>query len=50
MNFVDRSSPISMSRQFKLLEVPKSSCYHKPKATEGLDDEEIMQEIDLVFT
>lgn len=49
MSFVDRDSSISMSRQFKLLEVPKSSYYHKPKEKEGSDDEQIMQEMDRIY-
>lgn len=40
---------MSLNKQCKLLGVPRSSYYHKPKRKEGLLDELLMQAIDRIY-
>ena len=49
MGFVNKESALSMTRQFKLLGVPKSSYYHKPTRKIRLEDELLMQAMDRIY-
>ena len=40
---------MSINKQCKLLGVPRSSYYHKPKRKVSLEDELIMQSIDRIY-
>ena len=40
---------MSINKQCKLLGVPRSSYYHKPKRKVSLEDELIMQAIDRIY-
>ena len=48
-NFVKPDSEISINKQGKLLGVPRSSYYHKPKHKVSLEDELIMQTINRIY-
>ncbi|TVP76451.1 MAG: transposase [Puniceicoccaceae bacterium] len=49
MSFVEAQRPMSINKQCKLLGVPRSSYYHKPKRKEGLFNELLMQAIDRIY-
>lgn len=49
MSFVETESKVKIQRQCKLLGVPRSSYYHKPKRKVSLLDEMLMQAIDRIY-
>lgn len=49
MSFVEKESKMKINRQCKLLGVPRSSYYHKPKRKVSLLDEMLMQAIDRIY-
>ena len=49
MSFVEKESKMKIKRQCKLLGVPRSSYYHKPKRKVSLLDEMLMQAIDRIY-
>ena len=49
MSFVDKESKMKIKQQCKLLGVPRSSYYHKPKRKVSLLDEMLMQAIDRIY-
>src|SRR5690606_19379805 len=49
MSFVEKESKLKINRQCKLLGVPRTSYYHKPKRKVSLLDEMLMQEIDRIY-
>ena len=49
MGFVNGDSQMSLQKQCKLLGVPRSSFYHKPKRAVSKLDEMLMQAMDRIY-